>query len=63
MAVNRRALHIYHRLCGRTAVDLGIAGPLFLFLTDGWTSTDVLDLVARLELIRRILDPPRPVRT
>jgi hypothetical protein len=59
-AVNRRALDCYHRLGGRTVVDLGLAGSLFQHLTDGWTSRDVLDLVARLERIRSVLDPPRP---
>lgn len=58
-AVNARALAIYHRLCGRTVVDLGLAGWLFQTLTDGWTPADVLDLVTRLELIRSVLDPPR----
>lgn len=58
-AVNRRALDFYHRLGGRTVVDLGLAGALFPHLTAGWTSRDVLDVVARLERIRAVLDPPR----
>lgn len=57
--VNRRALDIYYRLCGRTTADLGLAGWLLQALTDGWATTDVLDLVARLECIRSVLDPPR----
>lgn len=63
MAVNTRALGLYRRLCGRTVVDLGLAGQLFHVYTDGWTSADVLDLAARLERIRRVLDPPRPTRS
>lgn len=60
---NARALQIYRRLCGRTVVDLNLAGWLFQALTDGWSTLDVLDLVARLERIREVLDPPRPART
>lgn len=62
-AVNARALQIYRRLCGRTTVDLGLAGWLFEALTDGWSTTDVVDLVERLEVIREILDPPKAVPT
>lgn len=58
-AVNAEALRIYRRLCGRTTVDLGLAGWLLEALTDGWSPADVVDLVARLELIRDVLDPPR----
>lgn len=60
MAVNARALTIYGRLCGRTAADLGLTGRLFEALTERWSTDDVVDLVERLELIRSILDPPRP---
>lgn len=60
MAVNKRALDSYRRLGGRTVVDLGLAGSLFQAMTDGWTSRDVQDLIARLELIRSVSDPPKP---
>lgn len=60
-AVNARALDLYHRLCGRTTADLGLAGWLLQAVTDGWTTADVVDLLARLELIRSVLDPaPAP---
>jgi hypothetical protein len=58
--VNRRAIDAYHRLGGRTVVDLGLAGWLFQQMTVGWAPADVCDLVARLEQIRSVLDPPPP---
>lgn len=58
-AVNRRALDIHTRLCGRTTADLGLAGWLLQELTQGWAAPEILDLVARLELIRSVLDPPK----
>lgn len=63
MQVNKRALDCYRRLSGRTVVDLGLAGSLFQAYTEGWTSTDVQDLVVRLEHIRRVLDPPKTPRS
>lgn len=58
-AVNTRALSIYHRLCGRTTVDLGLAGWLFQALTATWSTSDVVDVVDRIERIRAVLDPPK----
>ena len=63
MQVNKHALSIYFRLCGRTVVDLGLAETVFQTETEGWTAKAVLDLVTRLELLRSILDPAKPVRT
>jgi hypothetical protein len=40
-------------------VDLGLAGWLLQALTDGWNAADVVDLIARIERIRAVLDPPR----
>lgn len=59
--VNRRAIDIYHRLCGRAVRDAGAAGWLLQVLTEGWSRYDVLDLLARLDVIAEILDPP-PMR-
>jgi hypothetical protein len=61
MAVNKQALTLYRRLCGRTVNDLGLTGRLFEAATTGWSPDDVVDLVSRLERIRSVLDPPRPV--
>jgi hypothetical protein len=58
-AVNAQALALYRRLCGRTVVDLGLAGQLLHAATQGWASSAVVDLIARLERIRSVLDPPR----
>lgn len=56
--VNARAFRIYTQLCGRTTGDLGLAGRLFQAVTEGWSTAAVLDLIARIEVIREVLDPP-----
>lgn len=58
-AVNARALDVYRRLCGRTVGDLSLAGWLVQQVTAGWSPTDRLDLIDRIERIRAVLDPPR----
>lgn len=61
--VNRDAWTLYGRLGSRVVRDLEVQGWYLAHLTAGWASEDVLDLVARLDVMQAILHPEeRPDR-
>lgn len=59
---NAEAWAIYRSLCGRTVGLLELHGWLFLALTEGWTTDDRQDALARLDVIHAVLSPDESPR-
>jgi hypothetical protein len=51
------AWETYQTLCGRTVGLCQAHGVVLDWTTEGWSSEDKLDLLARLDLMLRILQP------
>lgn len=59
--VNLEAWRIYQALCGRTVGVCELHGALLSKLTEEWPVENVIDLLARLDLMLDILRPePTP---
>jgi len=54
---NADAWRIYQALCGRMVSLCSLYGYVIETETKGWTATQVLDLLRRLDLIASILQP------
>jgi hypothetical protein len=55
--VNREAWRVYGALSGRTLRTLDLHGWYLTHLIAGWSSAEIVDLMARLDLILAILQP------
>ncbi len=54
---NGEAWRIYQTLCGRTVGILELGGPLVMRATADWPIEQLLDLLARLDVILDVLQP------
>lgn len=59
---NAEAWSIYQSLCGRTVGLLELHGWLFLALTEGWTTEERQDVLARLDVIHTVCSPEEQSR-
>lgn len=59
---NADAWSIYRSLCGRTVGLLELHGWLFLALTEGWTTAERQDALARLDVIQAVVSPEETAR-
>lgn len=55
---NAEAWTLFHRLASRFLVDTHLVAEAFRLLTIDWASSDVLDLIERLNVLYDILLPP-----
>ena len=54
---NVDAWRIYRTLCGRTVGECELRGYVIERLTETWAAEDILDLMARIDLIFSVVDP------
>lgn len=55
--VNTEAWRIYQTLCGRMVGLCDLQGLVLERLTETWPTEDVIDLLKRLDLILKVLNP------
>jgi len=60
---NAEAWDLFQRLATRLVVDVGLAAPGFQRVTEGFSVTEVHDLVERLATIYDLVMPPKTEQT